>query len=39
MRWIIILVLVVVVATLVMDDPERTLKTLLREARTVIDRW
>ena len=39
MRWIIILVLVVVVAALVMDDPEHTLKTLLREARTFIDRW
>ena len=39
MRWIIILVLVVVVAALVMDDPEHTLKTLLREAQTFIDRW
>ena len=38
MRWIIILVLVVVVATLVMDDPEHALQTLLREARTIIDR-
>ena len=39
MRLLIILVLVVVVATLVMDDPEHALNTLLREARTVIDRW
>ena len=39
MRWIVILVLVVVVATLVMDDPEHALQTLLREARTIIDRW
>ena len=39
MRWIIILVLVVVVATFVMDDPEHALQTLLREARTIIDRW
>lgn len=39
MRWIIILVLVMVVATLVMDDPEHALNTLLREARTVIDGW
>ena len=39
MRWIIILLLFVVVAALVMDDPEHALRTLLREARTVIDRW
>ena len=39
MRWIIILVLVVVVAWLVMDDPEHTLKTLFREAQTFIDKW
>lgn len=38
MRWIIIFVLVVVVGSLVRDDPERAVKTLLREARTVIDR-
>ena len=39
MRWLTILVLVVVVATLVTDDPKHALNTLLREARTVVDRW
>ena len=39
MRWIIVLLLVAAVAWLVMDDPEHTLKTLLREAETFIDRW
>ena len=39
MRWIIVLLLVVAVAWFVMDDPERMVTTLWRDARTFIDRW
>ena len=39
MRWLIVLLLVAVVASLVVDDPERVVSTLLRDARTFIDRW
>lgn len=39
MRWIIILVLILVVASLVMDDPEHALGTLLEDVRTFSDGW
>ena len=39
MRWIIILVLILVVASLVMDDPEHALDTLLEDVRIFSDGW
>ena len=39
MRWIIILVLILVVASLVMDDPQHALSTLLEDVQTFGDGW